>query len=321
MNRNKDVLITGWIRSSILVGALWGVTCHAAGKPPASAASSCGGSAQPVLSVPQPIRKIILKPVGTQVFQLPGGAPVNLASDLQTILSTSVTASSIFAPSDPQLDPCQESLELRSTVSTFQLDIAQIGVSVGFTPGGSIGQVTGITGQATAQIGQIAMDFGIYKCNAGTCEEIIASTSDQTVAGGNLSFAIDFGVINTSSSLILKTPLGSVFRKIMNNGIAQLSGSSRVNLLPWQAQVKDYVPASGTVVFNSGFEDMIRVNQAFTIYAPASTSVVGTCDPYEVVSQVHTIEVDTVSSMAITDKPLVGGRGILPGDIVMIRAH
>jgi hypothetical protein len=191
--------------------------------------------------------------------------------------------------------------------------------SFGFTPSGSIGGLTGLTGKADVQIGLIGMDFGLYDCTGSQCTGVAASTATQVTAGVNMSATLDFGTITTGPSLIFNTPLAAVFRSIMNNGISQFSGSPRLSELPWQASVKEFDASIGTLVMDAGLNSRISPNQTFEVYVPVDTTSAGNCIPYQVVAYIHTITVDTVSSQAIVDQSF-GTRGVQAGDVVMIRA-
>jgi hypothetical protein len=292
---------------------------EAAAKKPSDPQSQCPVS--PIFSVAQPVRALVLKKVGTQVFVLPNGSPADLQADLQTMLNTVVTQTPVFAVTDPTLVyPCDAYLELRSAVTHFQLDIAELGLSIGFNPGGSFGPVTGITGKVGVKVGTVAMDFSLWQCSRGRCTSVIASTANQTTASGSLALDIDFSIVHTGPSLLFQTPLGDLIRKIMLKGVSDLASSPRLNELPWQAQVKEYIPSAGLFIFDAGQQARLKVNQAFEVYA-ADSSANGVCDVYKTVAYAHTSSVDAVSSLAVVDQVLDSRRGILPGDLVMVRAR
>src|SRR5262245_49899769 len=81
-------------------------------------------------STPTPVRRVVLKPVGTRPFQLPNGSRVDLSADLEVLLNTAVTATTAFSPSEPggTGDPCGTRIEVRAAVSTFELNVAQLGI-------------------------------------------------------------------------------------------------------------------------------------------------------------------------------------------------
>ena len=291
---------------------------QAAAKKPSDPQSQCPVS--PAVSVAQPVRALVLKKIGTQVFVLPNGSPADLQADLQSMLNTVVTQTPVFAVTDPALVyPCDAYLELRAAVTHFQLDIAELGLSIGFNPGGSFGPVTGITGKVGVKIGTLAMDFSLWQCSRGRCTSVIASTANQTTASGSLALDIDFSVVHTGPSLLFQTPLGGLIRKIMVKGISDLASSPRLNELPWQAQVKEYIPSAGLFIFDAGQQARLKVNQSFEVYA-ADSSANGVCDVYKTVAYAHTSSVDAVSSLAVVDQVFDSRRGILAGDLVMVRA-
>lgn len=298
--------------------SLWASNVNAAGKP-AAPVPGCGTPAECGPTTPTPVRPVVMNQVGTTLFHLPNGALMNLSAELNTIMNTATTTTPFFQPSDPaSISPCQTHLELRSAVSILDLNVAEIGVHFGFSPAGAISTVTNLTGKMNVKIGTIAMDFSLWKCVDGQCSSIAASTANQVTAGINLAIDMDFTAINTGTSLIYNTPLGDAIRAIMNDGMRRLSDSTRVNELPWQAEVREFVPEMGTLIFDAGRSSRILPNQTFEVYAATSTTSQGACDVYKVVAYVHTTSVDQVSSTAIVDK-LWDSRGIQPGDVVMIR--
>ncbi len=280
---------------------------------------SCSISNTPSLTTPNPVRNVVVQPIGTKVFQLPNGSAVDLSLDLQSILNTAVTSSSNFAPVvSLENNPCDSHLELRSSVTNFQLDVGDGSVSFGFSPTGSIGAITNITGKVSVQIGTISMDFSIWECISGSCSAVAASTSTHLTAGVNLSMVVDFTMVNTAPSVLYNTPIGAAIRSIMLNGMSQLAQSPRVNQLPWQARVMEVVPSAGTLIFDAGSQFQIYPNQSFEIYAPVDASSTGTCNVFQTVAYVHTIMADTVSSTASVDQ-VFSTRGVQVGDLVMIR--
>jgi hypothetical protein len=314
------VLITSkkLIWMSLVAGSIFfhSSPAEAAGKKPAG--PSCGDPTAPVLSTPFPVRKVILQPIGTRAFQLPNGSNINLSADLQEMLQSIVAQSNTFSPSDPTPpDSCDTHLEIRAAVTTLQLDIAQFGISVGYTPSGPLSGVTGIDGSAKVKVGAISMAFGVYKCVAGTCVAPASTISTQVTAGLDLNLDINFAEVKTGTSLIVNTPLGQILKNIMKNGINTVASSPRLNELPWYARVRDVQSGAGILTFDAGYEDRLSLNQAFEIYAPANPSSSGVCDVYRTVAYVHTTAVNTVSSTAIVDQVL-DSRGVLPGDVVMV---
>lgn len=272
----------------------------------------------PSYTTARPVRPVIVRKVGTQVFTLPNGSPADLQADLQSMLNTVVTQTPVLAVTDPALVyPCDTYLELRSAVTHFQLDLAELGLSFGFNPGGALGPITGITGKVGVKIGTVAMDFSLWQCSRGRCTSVMASTANQTTASGSLALELDLSAIHTGPNLLFQTPLGDLMRKIMIKGVSDLSTSPRLDELHWQALVRQYIPSAGLFIFNAGLQSRIRVNQMFEVYA-ADSSTSGVCEVFKTVAYGHTSSVDAVSSLAIVDR-ILDSRGILPGDVVMVR--
>lgn len=313
MNIFSKIVNAAFIGVPALIALLTSALSYSAGKALPNAA--CGSSQ---LTTPTPVRKVRMQTVGTKIFQLPNGAKVDIHADLESILNTIVASSSAFSPEDGALgDPCNSHLEIRSTVSTFQLDMVELGVSIGFNPSGSMSAISSVTGKANVKLGLLAMDFSLWSCSGLTCSAIAASNATNIMANLGMSAVIDFGAITTGPSLIFNSPLGPIFRQIMANGIGQLVRSPRLVELPWQASVKEYLPAAGLFIFDAGVDARILPNQAFEVYAPVDQTDRGVCNVYQTVAIGHTASVGAVSSAALVDQTF-DSRGVKVGDVVMV---
>jgi hypothetical protein len=315
---NESLLQSGW----------------AAGKKVMPISSACPTS----VVTPEPVRKVVLTPIATQLFRLPNGSIADIQVDLQKIFSSVVTQHSNFEPLDygsRPIDPCAAHLELRADVTSFQLNATQVGFSLGFSPSGPLSVLSGVSGKTHLNVGNITMDFSIFNCVQGVCSSVAASTANHRVVGGDLSLEVDFSVIKTGPSLVVNTSLGDILRKIMVQGVADLEKSRGLDELPWQARVISFNPATGVVVFDAGRRSRIGLNQYFEIYAPLDVkaepqegSDADGCDPLQVIAYAHTIGVNAASSAAVLDR-IVGSRCgskssslssdlIQRGDVVMI---
>ena len=321
----KGVKFFAIVLLAVAVLATFGMVAvqgQAAGKK--SGPITCEAPGKSNWATPHPVRPIFLGPIGTKIFQLPNGSAVNLSADLQTMLNTVVVNESNFAPSDYSeddssgLNSCHSHIELRSTVTHFQMDVAEVGVTFGYTPGGAVVPGgTNVEGKVNVKVGAIAMDFSVWNCNEGRCSAVAASTSTHHSAGVNLAFEMDFGAIHTAPSFVYNTPLAEILRKIMVDGLKQLAVSSRVNELPWQAHVREVYSETGMLIFDAGANQRIHANEAFEIYAPTDASSTGLCDVYQSVATVHSVSSGAVSSTAIVDQAS-DPRGIKVGDAVLI---
>jgi hypothetical protein len=272
-----------------------------------------------LFSTPVPIRMVRLHQIGTKSFQLPNGASADMSFDMQSMLNTVVTNSNVMSPSDPlETDPCNAHLELRSTVTNFQLDLVDVGISFGFTPTGSMSTITSITGAAKVRIGTVSMDFSLWQCNGGNCYSVAASTSTHVVSGGGLTFTVDFSVVNTGGSLVYDPALSTAMRGIMSDGIKQLVNSPRFSELAWMSRVESYNPSTGVLIIGAGEQANLGANQTFEIYAPTDTTTSGICDVFQTVAYAHTSAVNQVASQAMVDQVL-DPRGVIKGDVVMVR--
>lgn len=272
-------------------------------------------------TIPNPYRPVILTEVGSKPFQLPGGAPANFTADFQTILNTSTTLSDAFIPSDPNWPtPCNTHLEIRSAVTSFQLNVTKAGISFGFSPGGAIGPVPGIKGTFIVSVGEMSFDASVWQCTNSSCLSIAAATANQQTVGTDLNFEVDFNQANLGAIIATNPALGSITRKLMVNTLSLLAKDPRVIQLPWQASVKNYQQPLGLVIFDAGTALNIKMNQTFEVYDASDSVIDGVCNVYKALAYMHTIQVGTVSSTALIDQTFNGG-AVKAGDVVMIRSQ
>ena len=272
-----------------------------------------------MIQTPRPLREATLRSVGTRPFQLPNGARVDLTADLESILASSVTTQTRFLPLEGGAEnpDCLTRIELRANISTFEMDVADIGLSFGWTPSGELGGgFTGLTGKTNVKIGTISMDFGAWQCVGNRCVEMAASTANQATAGVNLNVEVNFSEATTGAALVWNTALGNAIRGIMEDGLKKLERNSRISKLTWYATVREVSEKDGTVLFDAGTSDALAVGDAFEIYA--RTPSLSACDVYKTVAAVHASRVDTKATLADMDLSY-DERGVEPGDIVLIR--
>ncbi len=301
----------------VLVGIFSASTAWSVGKKPAQP-EGAGPTVATALSTPHPFRPAVLRPVGTRPFSLPNGSRVDLTADLEVIFSTAVTNQSRFLPAEFQVgpDPCEPRIELRAAVSTLELNVAELGITIGYKPTGENIPIGSLTGKANVKVGTIAMDVGVWQCARGNCVELAAATASHATAGVGLSLEIDFGVVTTGPSLVANTQLGPILRTILQQAVAQLSRNPRLSKLAWSATVREVSSDGGEVIFDAGTQGGLEPSQAFEVYAPASAE--GSCDVYRTVAALRSERVDTRSTTAEVTA-LYGSRGIKVGDTVLIR--
>jgi hypothetical protein len=287
--------------------------------PTSPTAGTCTPSGDSGFTTPSPARKVVLGQVSTLPFTLPNASKtqIDLTADLQTLLNTAVAGTQSYFPSDPPsaTDPCGSYLAISAAVSTLELNATQFGVTFGYSPSGATSTSgVSVSGSVTVNIGTIAMDFSIRQCNSSGCTTIGAVSTSAATAGVNTSFTVDFDSITATPSLVWNTDLGNILRGIMSDGAKKLVAAANPSLLSWSATVR--AVSGSSLVFDAGTQALLGPNQTFAVYAV--TPVTGACNVFEAVANVHTTQVEPISSTAAIDQQL-DTRGVQVGDLVVIR--
>jgi len=277
-------------------------------------------------TVALPVRKVVLTQVGTNGFQLPNGAMMDLRGALDAMMTTAVTETPNLAVTSqaPGIGvPCESYIRVDSKLSTISLEALKFGITFGYSPSGADNPVTDLTGTADVRLGTMAMDFHIYQCANSAegipqCQSVAATMATHAVFGGDLKFEIDFGVVKTGPALVYNTPLEGIFRAVINNGIKKLAAHPRIQELDWNATVTSVVPGA-IFTFDAGSRSRIGPNQRFYIYS--ETPATSGCQVREVVGEAHTTRVDLLTSTAVVDKMFVTGRDVRVGDQVWVNAQ
>lgn len=303
--------VLGLITSSFLSGeASW-----AGGKKPSTdpGAGNCTPH-QPIL----PSYRVILQPVQTKPFRLPNGVTVDLQQELNAIFNTAVTETSVFSPFEPGSDgsPCDNWIEIRAAVSTFQMDVTKLGIRFGYTPAGS--SVPGQTaeGQVDVSFGTVAMEFSVWEHTPEGFQAVVAKSASSTTTDITGSFKLNFGTIQTGADFAHHPAVQNAIRKIMNAGLDQASKSARLSELTWKATVREVIPEAGTLIFDKGIDTRVSLNQHFVVYAV--TDATGVCNVFKPVAEVSASRVDPISTQAVIVQQF-DPRGIQVGDVIMLK--
>jgi len=297
---------------SLFIALIFTQSAFGAGKKP-SPTDPVG----PVFSTPSPLRKVILKPVKTKPFFLPNGVRVDLQQELDAIFLTSLSEASSFAATEVSVeDPCETTIEIRPEVSTVQMDVSELNLTFGYSPAGPWVPGQSATAEFDVKVGLIAMEMSIWECSKRDCHLVYATSANQSTANSTGKIRLNFGTIRAGVDFSHHPVVQEVFRKIALDGISRLASTPRLSELSWRATVREYHPDSGILIFDQGVQSRLRPNQTFVVYAV--TPETGVCDVYKPVANIHSTEVDTISTQAIIDQ-IRDLRGIEVGDQVMIK--
>ena len=317
MNQKFSVLCIGML---ILIAQL-GI---AAGKAPSQTVTPVTSSRTPnggQSGLANPSKPATVHPVGTKPFNLPNGAQMDLSADLDAMFGTALNSNSSLSPAFGSVDGiCDARIEVRAAVTTLELDLTEVGIKIGYHPGGSYSTSTGLSGEVKVKVGTIAMDFAVFKCQQGACNQIVSSHADHATTGTAASFGIDLGQIKIGPNLIHNTALGGIIRQIMEKGVRDLAADPRFSVLHWQANVISVSPSDGSAIIDVGVRDRLAPNQILGIYTVVNPTNGSACKSYTAFAYARTIQVDMVST-TIQVEQVLSSKPIEVGDIVMVKSQ
>jgi hypothetical protein len=270
------------------------------------------------------VRDVILLPVGTTPFHIPNGQsePQDLGADLKLLLQDAVGDSGALraVSTEGAADSCGKYLILEAGVSILELNIAQLGLTVGYsysTDSNSF-QLAKLDGTMDVKIGNIVMDFIVWECNGKKCTQMVNSEATHLISDVDASFKVDFTQVQVGPDLIWKTPLGGILKKIMHKGIEKLAKHPNFERLYWRASVmQNYDPLLTNLVFiNAGASSGLKANQMFEVASvtPADSA----CTVYKTVGYGHTVRVDMDSAVLQLDQVFFDPAIIKRDDVVKI---
>lgn len=270
---------------------------------------------------PSPVRKVVMAPVGTQAFRLPNGKDMDLSADFNSMFETAVAQSGVLVPYYPgRPNPCEERLEIRSAVTTLQMEVGSARIRVGYSPTSTESPTIGLEGSVGVKVGVIAMDFHVLRYDSlGGKHIVMASKVEQPFPAFSLEFNVNISDIKIGPELIYNTPLGGVIRGMMTKGVQELvKQTSNLERLGWAAHVRHYDPDTGILIFDEGWDSLLGNEQTFTVYSAAEDAIGINCTSFLPVADVRTTRVDSITSIAIVDE-IRHSRGIQVGDLVLVR--
>jgi len=303
--------------ATLATGLLLSLTLNAYGMGKGSNTSGNNSCSPTALG---PIRPVIIKPTSSRPFPLPNGSTIDMTPHLDAIATTAVMQTGVFARIDEPsetTDPCASHLEIRSAISTLEMNLYELGIKVGYTPDNVYG-ISEVNGEAKVKIGALSLDVSVWKCSASGCISLLATAVNQTAAEGDLSFTVDFGLITTGAEFVTHSSFNNLLRKMMNTAASRLASSADFNKLPWFATVREAKAGQSSFTLDAGSSSNIQLKQNLVVYQVTPTT--GVCKVYKALAYAHTTQVDPVSAIATIDEIRSADANIQPGDIVMVKA-
>jgi len=278
-------------------------------------------------STPKPVRLVTLDQIGTTPFHVPNGQhePTSLNDnggiDLVRLMHDATVDTGVFQiETSGAGKPCSKFLLLRSGISVLELNIAEIGLTIGYKGTVDSNQLAlaGIEGSVNVKIGKLLMNFSVADCSDTNCQTIVTSEAGVTLSGTDAQFMFDFSLGQVGPRLVVEPRFQNAIKKAMENGMKKLALSTLFDRLPWFAKiVRDYDPqVPGLVWFDAGDSHNIALNQAFEVYSVTPSESL--CSASIVIAHGHTAVVNNSSSVVQIDKAFFDPTAIKAGDIVKI---
>lgn len=249
--------------------------------------------AEPVDSQAFPVRILELRNVSASSFHLPNGNAVDMNMNLRELVDSQINQSAKFRTYQRNTPLARHGV-IDATITSLEMEIASIGLRIGYRPdgnggttdagsgasgstpssgsGGSAGSGTQLTGQLTVKLGQIAMDFKIFDSDTG--ETYSAVTTDQVTAGLDLSFTVDFSNVSIGPAFQFRQALSGAIRTLVSHAMQRFVAAPRMNFLPWQAIVREVDGTRKLVLFDAGLRAGVSVGNLFSVYSSCET---GSC--------------------------------------------
>lgn len=219
----------------------------------------------------KPIRYLNLAKVTVPAFYLPNGMRADLNTDLSTIIDTQINSSQYFRTTSGATR-----LIITGGVSSFEVDVLQLGLKIGWNKSGAImvkPGLPGVEGELDFRLSKFSMDFKIYDARTGQTYD--SKSTDASIMNLKLKVTASMDSISTTLELIKKGILSEAIRRATNDVMAKLEASADFNYIPWEAKVLGIDTDHNTLSFNVGNSGKVLKDQIYSIYAGCADGTVG----------------------------------------------
>lgn len=252
------------------MGALVALTTHLlcstpcaafGGKPPEERPNT---PPAPTFQQAKPYRVVELARVTAPVFPIPNGEKVDITSELNTLIDTTINSSHFIRTMESK---GQSRLIVSGGITALEMNILQLGLTIGWNKGGVIpipGQPNA-SGEVDFRLSSLAMDFKIYDRLTG--QTYLASYTDQDLSQLKIQVHVNLTNLQAAIDVLYKTGMSEAIRIATANIMSQLEANPQFDYIPWEAEVLGVDPESGQMSFNAGSAAGVRANDVYSVYS------------------------------------------------------
>lgn len=251
----------------VLVSLVLSATATAGGSKPADPKPP-----QNVVLQAKPYRYVRLARVTVPSFYLPNGQRADLNSDLSAIIDTAINTSRYVRTTNGNStkDFVPNELILTGGITSFELDVLQLNLKVGWNQNGAIiiaPGVPGAQGELEFKLSNFSMDFKICEAKApNVCTTYVASSTNAGLANIGFKVKVNIDQVTSSLELLYKMKIAETVRKATQIVLKQMEDRSDFDLLPWEAKVSGVDLGTNTIVFDAGQSAGILKDQVYSVY-------------------------------------------------------
>ncbi len=212
----------------------------------------------------KPYRLVELSRVFAPVFPLPNGQNVNITSELNSLIDSTINTSRYIRTVEGN---SKNRLVISGGITALEMDIVQVGIHFGWNHNGiiPISGAPNLTGDVDFHLDVLEMDFKIYDRVTG--QTYVASYTNQEMSNLHIQVHANLAELGAAIDVIQKTGIAEAVRTATKDIMQKLEDNSQFVYLPWEAEVLGVDRDQGKISFNSGGANGVRVNDVYSVYS------------------------------------------------------
>jgi hypothetical protein len=217
----------------------------------------------------KPYRVLELSRVIAPAFPLPNGENVNLTSELNTLIDTTINTSRYLRTSGAN----KSRLIISGGITALEMDILQFGIRFGWNKGGAIpiSGMPNVSGEVDFHLNLLEMDFKIYDRLTG--QAYVANYTNQEMSNLNINVHANISELQLAIDIIQKTGIAEAVRVATTDIMAKLENDSKFDLIPWEAEVLGVDSENGKLTFNAGSANGVRATDVYSVYSACGPTI------------------------------------------------